>query len=230
MPSPVRLFLVSPAVALRQSLARGLQAREDLDVVGEASSSRQGVSRVAAVRPDVVLAGAHMRDPDSIEMRRQLRTAVADVQVLLLALYPAQEFVAAAVSAGAAGVLPHTIDEDELVQAVQTAAAGQMVMDTKTLMRMLQDQRPAPRDPLGDLTPLERELFALVGRGLTNAEIAQALHLSPVRVPQLRRACCADRTGPSSRWSTWPLAESSPGHAAGSEQMRGTSKQVACAG
>jgi two-component system, NarL family, response regulator DevR len=179
VPSPVRLFLVSPAVALRQSLARGLQAREDLDVVGEASSSRQGVSRVAAVRPDVVLAGAHMRDPDSIEMCRQLRTAVADIQVLLLALYPAQEFVAAAVSAGAAGVLPHTIDEDELVQAVQTAAAGQMVMDTKTLMRMLQDQRPAPRDPLGDLTPLERELFALVGRGLTNAEIAQALHLSP---------------------------------------------------
>jgi two-component system response regulator DevR len=179
VPSPVRLFLVSPAVALRQSLARGLQAREVLDVVGEASSSRQGVSRVAAVRPDVVLAGAHMRDPDSIEMCRQLRTAVADVQVLLLALYPGQEFVAAAVSAGAAGVLPHTIDEDELVQAVQTAAAGQMVMDTKTLMRMLQDQRPAPRDPLGDLTPLEHELFALVGRGLTNAEIAQALHLSP---------------------------------------------------
>lgn len=177
---PVRLFLVSPAIAIRRALARQLEAREEIVVVGEAGSSSQGLSRVPAVNPDVVLAGAHMRDPDSIEMCRLLRAAVPDLQILLMALFPGQEFVTAAINAGAAGVLPHTIDERELVQAIETCAAGQMVIATSTLMRMLRDERmAAARDPLAGVTPHERELFALVGRGLTNAEIAQRLQLSP---------------------------------------------------
>jgi two-component system, NarL family, response regulator DevR len=171
--------MVSPAIAIRQALARDLDARAEIVVVGEAASSSQGLTRIPAVRPDVVLAGAHLRDPDSTQMCRLLRDAVPGLPILLLALYPGHEFIAAAVNAGAAGVLPHTVDERELVQAIQAAAAGQTVVDTNTLMQMLRSQRQAASDPLDDLTPLERELFALVGQGLTNAEIAQRLHLSP---------------------------------------------------
>ncbi|MGH1563005.1 LuxR C-terminal-related transcriptional regulator [Mumia sp. DW29H23] len=177
---PVRLFMVSPAAAIRESLARELDAYDEITVVGEAGSSSGGVSRAAAVRPDVVLAGAHMRDPDSIEMTRLLRAAVPDVQVLLLGLYPSPEFVSAALNAGVAGVLIHTVDVRELVRAIQTAATGQMVLTTRTLMSVLSLEHAAsPPDPLASLTPLERELFALVGEGLSNREIAQRLHLSP---------------------------------------------------
>jgi DNA-binding NarL/FixJ family response regulator len=177
---PVRLFVVSPAVAIRHALARDLEAREEIAVVGEAGSSSEGLSRVPAVRPDVVLAGAHMRDPDSIEMCRLLRAALPDLQMLLLALYPGQEFVSAALSAGVAGVLPHTIGARELVDAIETAAAGHMVVTTQTLMSVLHRERTDPaQDPVATLSALDQELFLLVGQGLTNREIARRLHLSP---------------------------------------------------
>ena len=100
--------------------------------------------------------------------------------MLLLALYPGQEFVSAALSAGVAGVLPHTIGPRELIQAIQTAAAGHMVLTTQALMGVLQRERTAlSQDPVATLAPLDRELFALVGQGLTNREIARRLHLSP---------------------------------------------------
>src|SRR4051812_43142820 len=96
---PVRLFLVSPATAIRRALAEELDARDEVEVVGEASSSAQGLVRVPAVRPDVVLAGAHMRDPDSTEMCRRLHAAMPELPILLLGLFPGQELVAAAVNA-----------------------------------------------------------------------------------------------------------------------------------
>jgi DNA-binding NarL/FixJ family response regulator len=179
MGSAVRLFLVSPAQAVRHSLAKELARRDEIVVVGGAGSSAQGISVVPTVRPEVVLAGAHMRDPDSIEMCRRLRAAVPDLPILLLGMYPGQELISAAITAGAAGVLLHTADVDELVQAIETAAGGHMVIATDTLMRMLRDERlRATRDPVARLTPLERELFALVGQGLTNPEIATRLKFS----------------------------------------------------
>jgi len=88
--------------------------------------------------------------------------------------------VAAVIRAGAAGVVPHTIDEEGLVEAIRTVAAGRMVMSKDTLTDLLQAERAAAAtDPLANLTSLERELFALVGQGLTNAEIAERMRLSP---------------------------------------------------
>ena len=84
------------------------------------------------------------------------------------------------IRAGAVGVVPHTIDEDELVEAIRTAASGRMVMSKDSLTDLLRAERAATaNDPLASLTSLERELFSLVGEGLTNAEIAERMHLSP---------------------------------------------------
>ena len=97
----------------------------------------------------------------------------------MIGVNASEELVAAAIGAGAAGVVPHTIDEHELVEAIETAAAGRVVISTATMMSLLSATHATAGDPLANLTPLERELFALVGEGLTNAEIAQRLRLAP---------------------------------------------------
>jgi two-component system response regulator DevR len=128
----------------------------------------------------VVLAGAHLRDPDSAEMCRRLLAGMPELNVLFIGVNANPELVTTVIRAGAAGVVPHTIDEVELVEAIRTAAAGRMVMSKNTLTDVLQSERAATAsDPLASLTSLERELFDLVGEGLTNAEIAERMRLSP---------------------------------------------------
>ena len=179
MNTPVRLFLVSPALALRRALARALDDELEIEVVGEASTSREALARVPAAHPDVVLAGSRLRDPDSAEMCRLLLLAMPDLHVLVVDVDEDRRFVGSVISAGASGVVPETSDEEDLVDAIETAAAGQMVMSTKALMSILNAGNAETNDPLAKLTPLERELFDLVGQGLSNAEIAVAMRLAP---------------------------------------------------
>jgi two-component system response regulator DevR len=177
---PVRLFLASPALAIRRALAKTLDAEARIVVVGEARSSAQALTRVPAARPDVVLAGAHMTDPDSPEMCRLLRETMPALQVLMIGVNAPLELIEAALRAGAAGVVPHTVDEPELVEAIETAAAGRAVMSTDTLTNILRwDALAAEPDPLADLSGDDRELFYLIGEGMSNAEIAAQLHLTP---------------------------------------------------
>jgi DNA-binding NarL/FixJ family response regulator len=176
----VRLFLASPALAIRRALAKALDAEARIVVVGEARSSAQALTRVPAARPDVLLAGAHMTEPDSPEMCRRLRATMPRLQVLMIGVNAPLELIEAALRAGAAGVLPHTIDEPELSEAIEVAAAGRTVMSTETLTHILRGETAdAEPDPFADLSGDDRELFYLVGEGLTNAEIAAQLHLSP---------------------------------------------------
>ena len=137
MDAQVRLFLVSPALALRRALARALDAEPQIVVIGEARTSAQAVARVPAVRPDVVLASAHLTDPDSPEMCRRLLDGTSDLQVLLVGVNAPLQLIEAGVRAGAAGVVPHTIDEPELVEAIETVASGQTVLSTDTLATIL---------------------------------------------------------------------------------------------
>jgi two-component system response regulator DevR len=178
---PVRLFLVSTAVAIRRALAKVLDAEAGITVVGQARTSAEALRRIPAARPDVVLTGDRVWQPRSPELCRRIRDHDPHIQVLIVGIDANQAFVADAIAAGAAGVLPHTIDENELVDAITTAAAGRMVVTTDTLSRILGERGAgvAVPDPLADLTKLEKELFELVGDGLTNAEIAQTLRLSP---------------------------------------------------
>jgi two-component system response regulator DevR len=177
--TPIRLFVVSAALAIRRALAHELDAEVEIVVVGEARSSAEALARVPAARPDVVLAGAHLTDPDSPEMCRQLLAAVPGLHVLMVGADASQELIAAAYGAGAVGVVPHTIDDDELVEAIEMAAAGRMVASADALTALLRaEQVRRDADPLDQLTPLEGELFELVGQGLSNAEIAARLGLT----------------------------------------------------
>jgi DNA-binding NarL/FixJ family response regulator len=177
---PIRLFLVSRAVAIRRALAQLLDADADITVVGEARTSTEAIARVPAARPQVVLAGAHLHNPESPEMCLRLRAALPGVQVLMVGFNPSRELVVEAINAGAAGILPYTTDEQELLEAIETAAAGRMVVSTELMMDILRrDREPAAPDLVATLTPLEKELFGLVGEGMSNAEIAREMRLSP---------------------------------------------------
>jgi len=177
--TPVRLFLVSPALAVRRALAQALDDENEIEVVGEADSSSQALARVPAVRPDVVLAGSRLRDPDLPEMCRQLLDALPELHVLMIDIDADLKLEARAITAGASGVVYETATEDDLVDAIETAAAGRLVMSTAALQSILNRKQQEPADPLRDLTPLERELFELVGQGMSNAEIAERMLLAP---------------------------------------------------
>ena len=179
MDTPVRLFLVSPALAVRRALAQALDAEEEIEVVGEADSSSQALARVPAARPDVVLAGSRLSDPDPAEMCRRLQASQPDLHVLIVDVDADQKFVTKMISAGGSGVLPETADEDDIVDAIETAAAGRMVMSTQALQSILNRQSEPKPDPLAGLTGLERELFELIGQGCSNAEIAEQMRLAP---------------------------------------------------
>lgn len=148
-------------------------------MVGEADSSSQALDRVPAVRPDVVLAGSRLRNPDSAEMCRQLLATLPELHVLVIDVDANENLVASVITAGASGMVPETTDEEDLVEAIETAAAGRMVMSTEALMSILRQKHQAATDPVADLTPLERELFELVGQGLNNTEISEEMRLAP---------------------------------------------------
>ena len=179
MNEPIRLFLVSPALAIRRALARSLDAEAEILVVGEAASAVDALARAPAARPHLVLTGAHLRDPDTPELCRRLHEAMPEVHIIVVGVNASRELVAELIGSGAAGVVPHTIDDRELMDAIRTAAAGRVVLSQDAFLDLLQRQAQDGDDPLERLTPVERELFDLVGEGLSNAEIAKRLHLSP---------------------------------------------------
>lgn len=150
-----------------------------------------------AVRPDVVLAGSRLHDPDSAELCRLLLDALPELHVLVVDVDADQKLVARMISAGASGMVADTADEEDLVDAIETAAAGQMVMSARTLMGILRRQHEPEPDAVDSLTPLERELFDLIGQGLSNTEIGIRLRLAPgtVRnyVSRLMRKLSVDR-------------------------------------
>ena len=213
---PVRLFLASPALAIRRALAKALDAEARIVVVGEARSSAQALTRVPAARPDVVLAGAHMTEPDSPEMCRRLRETLPALQVLMIGVNAPLELIDAALRAGAAGVVPHTIDEPELVEAIETAAAGRAVMSTDTLTNILRWDalarragpalRPVGRRP-GVVLPDRRGLDQRRDRG---AAAPLGRHDPQLCLPTVSQSRCRS-PGPGGRYGGSRAASTSTG-------------------
>jgi len=185
----IGVVLADDQPLIRRGLKLVLETEPDIRVVGEAQDGREAVEVTRRTAPDLVLMDIRMPVVDGIEATRRLCADPQSSQtaVLILTTYDMDEYVFAALRAGAAGfLLKHTSPED-LVSAVRTVAGGEGLIApavTRRLIAEFAQARPATTAsaPLDGLTPREREVLALIGRGLTNAEIAQRLYVGEATV------------------------------------------------
>ena len=184
----VRVVLVDDEARVRVGLRMVLTAEADIEVVGEAADGGSAVEVVEATEPDVVLMDVRMPDVDGIEGARRVLARCPGVRVVVLTTFDEDEYVEAALRAGVSGFLLKVAPPERLIDAVRTVAAGGGLLDPGVTRRVIESFAAAPplrtrrAETLETLTERERDVLRLIGRGLSNSEIAAELYLGETTV------------------------------------------------
>jgi DNA-binding NarL/FixJ family response regulator len=184
----VRVLVADDQALVRSGFRMILEEREDLEVVGEAEDGAQAVALARKLRPDVVLMDVRMPGMDGVEATRRIVASGSAARVLVLTTFDLDEYVYDAIRAGASGFLLKDVQPAQLVEAIRVVAAGEALLAPTVTRRLLDrfgealsaPQATAPA--LNGLTEREREILALLARGLSNAELAERLVLSETTV------------------------------------------------
>jgi DNA-binding NarL/FixJ family response regulator len=183
----VRVVLVDDEAMVRVGLRMVLTSEPDIEVVGEAQDGGEAVDVVAATAPDVVLMDVRMPRVDGLEGSRRVLEAHPGVRVIVLTTFDEDEYVETALRHGVSGFLLKVAPPERLVEAVRTVAGGGGLLDPAVTVRVIESfaaspARAARSDVLDRLTERERDVLRLIGRGLSNAEIAAELYLGETTV------------------------------------------------
>jgi DNA-binding NarL/FixJ family response regulator len=194
----VAVLLVYDQELMRMAFRMVIESQPDLVVAGEAANGLDAVAQVGALRPDVVLMDVRMPDLDGVEATRRIVDSGSDARVIILTTFDLDEYVYAALRAGASGFLLKDAQPADLLSAIRAVGSGDAVVAPSITRRLLdayahrltppgsddpmQRIPPAQRERLEQLTAREHEVMLLVARSLSNAEIAERLVLSEATV------------------------------------------------
>jgi DNA-binding NarL/FixJ family response regulator len=182
----IRVLVADDQPLVRSGFRMVLEDRPDLELVGEAGDGAEAVSLAGQVDPDVILMDVRMPGVDGVEATRRLVAAGTRARVLVLTTFDLDEYVYAAIRAGASGFLLKDVEPAELVDAIRVVAAGNSLFGPaateRLVARFAQEPGPTATRTLDGLTEREREILRLMASGLSNAELAEQLHLSETTV------------------------------------------------
>ena len=194
----IRVLLVDDHAVVREGLRAFLELQEGIEVVGEAADGAEGLAEAERLRPDVVLMDLVMPGLDGVAAMRELRGRLPAARAIVLTSFLDEDRLLPALRAGAAGYLLKNAPPAEVARAVRAAHAGEAVLDPVVAARLV-ETLARDDEPLDRLTPREREVLVLLGRGFPNKQIARELHLSEKTVKThvghvLAKLGVADRT------------------------------------
>jgi two-component system, NarL family, response regulator LiaR len=199
MPEPIRVLIADDHAVVREGLRTFLDLQDGIEVVGEAGDGEEAVREAERLRPDVILIDLVMPHLDGVQAMHELRARVPGARAVVQTSFLEDERLLPAIRAGAAGYLLKSVQPQELARAVRAAVAGEALIDPAVAARLVEALGDGGEQPLQQLTPREREVLALLGRGYANKRIAFELGIAEKTVKAhvsrvLAKLGVADRT------------------------------------
>ena len=181
----IRVLVVDDQPLVRSGFRMIIDERTDIELVGEAADGNEALGLAAMLDPDVILMDIRMPNLDGVEATRRLVAAGTRARILVLTTFDLDEYVYAAIDAGASGFLLKDVQPNDLIDAIRVVAAGNSLFAPAATQRLLaRFGRKGIKEPrsLDDLTERETETLRLLATGLSNAEIAKQLYVSETTV------------------------------------------------
>lgn len=176
----IRVFLLDDHEIVRRGLKELLESEGDIEVIGESGLAQEATRRIPALRPDVAVLDGRLPDGSGIDVCREIRSKCPEIAALILTSFDDDEALFSAIMAGAAGYVLKQVRGNDLIETVRRVAGGQSTLDPAVTRQVLERLRRGPEEDtaLAPLTPQERRILELIGEGMTNRQIAEAMFLA----------------------------------------------------
>ena len=182
----IRVLVADDQSMVRAGFRMLLGGEEDIDVVAEASNGLEAIDKAARFHPTVVLMDIRMPELDGLQATQQILAADDTTRILILTTFDLDEYVYEALRAGASGFVLKDDPPEQLLAAIRTVAGGDALLSPAITKRVIKQftriPHPTPPKEVDDLTERELDVFRLIARGLSNAEIGQELYISDATV------------------------------------------------
>ena len=182
----IRVLVADDQSMVRAGFRMLLAGEEDIEVVAEASNGLEAVDKAARFEPAVILMDIRMPELDGLQATRHILAADDTARILILTTFDLDEYVYEALRAGASGFVLKDDSPEQLIAAIRTVAAGEALLSPTVTKRVIAKfarlPRPSPPKELDELTQRELDVFRLIARGLSNAEIGEELYISETTV------------------------------------------------